>query len=139
MYDIYLYNAMYILSLVKRLQQFRKTRHKVELLGRRFTFVAVFIPQSKPCSQQYAAIGGFVRAFSVCMFQLSAKNTTNKYTNKLNKISNRPAIAILQAYIYIPFLLLLVHQNLPIDQYQLQIISVPIYFRKTVCYCFSDR
>lgn len=35
------------------------------------------------------------------MFQLSAKNTINKYTNKLNKISNRPAIAILQAYIFI--------------------------------------
>lgn len=35
------------------------------------------------------------------MFQLSAKNTVNKYTNKLNKISNRPAIAILQAYIFI--------------------------------------
>jgi len=35
------------------------------------------------------------------MFHLSAKNTINKYTNKLNKISNRPAIAILQAYIFI--------------------------------------
>lgn len=66
-----IYNAIYILSLrVKRLQQFGNTREKVELWSLHFTLVVVvFIPQSKPCLQHNAAIGGFVRAISVCMFQ----------------------------------------------------------------------
>lgn len=65
----YIYNAIYILSLVKRLQQFGNTREKVELSSLHFTIVVVFIPQSKPCLQYNAAIAGFVRALSVCMFQ----------------------------------------------------------------------
>lgn len=60
---------MYILSLVKRDSNNSKTCKKVELLRLSFTFVVVFVPQTKPCLQHNVTIGGFVRAFSVSTFQ----------------------------------------------------------------------
>lgn len=60
---------MYILSLVKRDSNNSKTCKKVELLRLGFTFVVVFVPQTKPCLQHNVTIGGFVRAFSVSTFQ----------------------------------------------------------------------
>ena len=64
--------------------------------------------------------------------------------NKLNKISNRPAIAILQAYIY-SFLSLVAHQNLRCI-YGASAFSVsqdssfmPIYMRYTLLIILTLR